>query len=55
MPHFVNTDIYYNFNNNPEFDIMFAGRLDTDFRLNSVIDLMKEFGNKYKDKNKIKG
>ncbi len=46
MPHFVNTEIYHNFNNNPEFDIMFAGRLDSDFRLNSVIDLMKHFKDK---------
>ncbi len=46
MPHFVNTDIYYNFNENPKFDIMFAGRLDSDFRLESVIDLMNHFKNK---------
>lgn len=46
MPHFVNTDIYYNFNNKPEFDIMFAGRLDSDFRLKSVVHLMKYFQDK---------
>ena len=46
QPHFVNTDVYKNFNDNPEFDIMFAGRPDTDFRLNTLLDLMQTFENK---------
>jgi len=46
QPHFVNTDVYKNFNNKPEFDIMFAGRLDTDFRLRTMLDLMQTFKNK---------
>ena len=33
MPHFVNFDVYQDFGTEPEFDIMFAGRLDTDYRL----------------------
>lgn len=46
QPHFVNTNVYYHFNDNPEFDIMFAGRLDTDFRLRLMLDLMKTFEHK---------
>ncbi|MCQ2957467.1 MAG: glycosyltransferase [Candidatus Gastranaerophilales bacterium] len=46
QPHFVNTEIYKNFNNNPKFDIMFAGRLDTDFRLNTVLQLSETFKGK---------
>ena len=41
MPHFVNTDIYKNLNLKKEYDIMFAGRLDTDYRLNSFVKLLK--------------
>lgn len=41
MPHFVNTDIYKNENIENKFDVMFAGRLDTDYRLSFFIDLMK--------------
>ena len=33
LPHFVNFDIYKDFGEAPEFDVMFAGRLDTDYRL----------------------
>lgn len=45
MPHFVNTEIY-NFRNLPkEYDIMFAGRLDTDYRLNFFIELMQSLPN----------
>ena len=46
QPHFVNTDVYKNFNCNPENDIMFAGRLDTDFRLNLMLDLLRTFSDK---------
>lgn len=46
QPHFVNTEVYRNFNPNPHADIMFAGRLDTDFRLNTMLDLMKTFEDK---------
>lgn len=41
MPHFVNTDIYKNLNLEKEFDVMFAGRLDTDYRLNSFMQLLR--------------
>lgn len=41
MPHFVNTEIYKNLNLEKEFDVNFAGRLDTDFRLNSFLKLLK--------------
>jgi len=46
MPHFVNTEIYKSMNLKKEYDIMFAGRLDTDFRLNFFTDLMKAFPDK---------
>lgn len=41
LPHFVNTEIYKNLNLKPEFDIMFMGRLDTDFRLNTFLKILK--------------
>lgn len=40
LPHFVNFDIYRDFGNEPEFDIMFAGRLDTDYRLSFFEELV---------------
>ncbi|MBR1680874.1 glycosyltransferase family 1 protein [bacterium] len=43
MPHFVNTEIYNAKNIEKEYDIMFAGRLDTDYRLNFFIELMQYF------------
>lgn len=43
MPHFVNTEIYKKTSIKKEYDIMFAGRLDTDFRLNFFIELMQYF------------
>jgi len=46
QPHFVNTEVYKNFNANPQFDIMFAGRSDTDFRLTTLLDLMATFEDK---------
>ena len=33
LPHFVNFDVYKDYGNKTEYDIMFAGRLDTDYRL----------------------
>lgn len=45
MPHFVNTEIYKDMCIPKEYDIMFAGRLDTDFRLNFFIELMQYFPN----------
>lgn len=41
LPHFVNTAIYKNLNLQTEYDILFAGRLDTDFRLKSFVELLK--------------
>ena len=40
LPHFVNFDVYQDFGKEPEFDIMFAGRLDTDFRLSFFEELV---------------
>lgn len=40
LPHFVNFDIYKDIENlTPNFDIMFAGRLDTDYRLSFFEEL----------------
>lgn len=40
LPHFVNFDVYKDMNKNPEFDIMFAGRLDTEYRLSFFEELL---------------
>lgn len=40
LPHFVNFDIYKDMNIIPKFDIMFAGRLDTDYRLSFFEELV---------------
>ena len=40
LPHFVNFDIYKDTEVEPKFDIMFAGRLDTDFRLSFFEELV---------------
>lgn len=40
LPHFVNFEIYKDNNKEPEFDVMFAGRLDTDFRLSFFEELV---------------
>ena len=40
LPHFVNFDIYKDMDVEPEFDIMFAGRLDTDYRLSFFEELI---------------
>ena len=42
LPHFVNFDIYKDLELEPEFDIMFAGRLDTDFRLSFFEELINK-------------
>jgi hypothetical protein len=41
LPHFVNCEIYKNYQTTPKYDVMFAGRLDTDFRLNLFENMMK--------------
>ena len=43
MPHFVNTMVYRNLGLRTEYELMFAGRLDSDFRLRTVVTLMKKF------------
>ena len=40
LPHFVNFDIYKDLDKAPEFDVMFAGRLDTDYRLSFFEELV---------------
>ncbi len=40
LPHFVNFEIYKAANTKPEYDVMFAGRLDTDFRLSFFEELV---------------
>lgn len=40
LPHFVNFDVYKDLGTEPEFDIMFAGRLDTDYRLSFFEELV---------------
>ena len=40
LPHFVNFEIYKDLGIEPEFDIMFAGRLDTDYRLSFFEELI---------------
>lgn len=42
--HFVNTEIYKNFLK-PKYDVSFMGRLDTDLRLNTFIELNKKLPN----------
>ena len=42
LPHFVNFDIYKDLNIKPQFDIMFAGRLDTDYRLSFFEELISK-------------
>ena len=41
LPHFVNTDIYKQTNQKPQYEVMFAGRLDTNYRLNFWMELIK--------------
>ena len=40
LPHFVNMDVYKDSGVEPEFDVMFAGRLDTDYRLSFFEELV---------------
>ena len=40
LPHFVDFEIYKDLKTNPEFDLMFAGRLDTDYRLSFFEELI---------------
>lgn len=40
LPHFVNFEIYKDLGIEPEYDIMFAGRLDTDYRLSFFEELV---------------
>ncbi len=40
LPHFVDFDVYKDSGQQPEFDVMFAGRLDTDFRLSFFEELL---------------
>ena len=40
LPHFVNFDIYKDNGNEPKFDVMFAGRLDTEYRLSFFEELV---------------
>ena len=40
LPHFVNFEIYKDLGVEPEFDLMFAGRLDTDYRLSFFEELV---------------
>ena len=42
LPHFVNFEIYKDMNIEPEFDVMFAGRLDTDYRLSFFEELVNK-------------
>lgn len=45
LPHFVNFEVYKELNTKPEFDIMFAGRLDTDYRLSFFEELILKLPN----------
>jgi hypothetical protein len=45
LPHFVNFDIYKDLNIKPQFDLMFAGRLDTDYRLSFFEELVTKLPN----------
>lgn len=40
LPHFVNFEVYKDMGIEPEFDIMFAGRLDTEYRLSFFEELV---------------
>ncbi len=40
LPHFVDFEIYKDLKTNPKFDLMFAGRLDTDYRLSFFEELI---------------
>ena len=42
LPHFVNTDIYKKLDVEKKYDVMFMGRLDTEFRLNNFKRILDE-------------
>ncbi len=42
LPHFVNFDVYKDLGVKPEYDVMFAGRLDTDYRLSFFEELVNK-------------
>src|SRR5574344_310265 len=42
LPHFVNSEIYKPTNENIDNDVMFAGRLDSDYRLNMIEKLVND-------------
>lgn len=46
MPHFVNTELYKPTQKTPKIDVMFAGRLDTNLRLNNWMKIIKSFPEK---------
>lgn len=48
LPHFVNTEIYKNHEVQKECDVMFAGRLDTDYRLDMITSLAEALGVSFK-------
>ena len=48
LPHFVNTKIYKNKDIPIESDVMFAGRLDTDYRLDMITSLAEALGVSFK-------
>lgn len=45
MPHFVDFEIYKDLGTEPKFDVMFAGRLDTDYRLSFFEELVTKLPN----------
>ena len=45
LPHFVNFDIYNDTGCKPKYDLMFAGRLDTDYRLNFFEEVLTKMSN----------
>ena len=48
LPHFVNTNIYKDLGLQADCDVMFAGRLDTDYRLNMIVDLVESLNIKFR-------
>lgn len=48
LPHFVNTNIYKDYCLPSECDVMFAGRLDTDYRLNMIVNLVESMNIKFR-------
>ena len=45
LPHFVNFDVYKDLGLKSEYDVMFAGRLDTDYRLSFFEELVSKLPN----------